>query len=164
MEKVNKTITLEDCSVTYFSGYLAYKCLKKFNCIECKINLIIEKNLNDKNQILLIHKNYSDIEKYTGLMAPSNQLNHIIDRTLSMFETTFKKFQHKKKLKSNILTVLKKDELISNWIDEKNNMCADHYVFILEKLLICKIFRTTKIYSTTSHQIKLAKLKILSHI
>jgi hypothetical protein len=31
--------TLEDCCVTYFSGYLAYKCMKKFNCIDCKINL-----------------------------------------------------------------------------------------------------------------------------
>ncbi|KAE9521917.1 hypothetical protein AGLY_017724 [Aphis glycines] len=163
-KKINESITLEDCSVTYFSGYLAYKCIKKFNCIECKINLIIEKSLSDKNQILLIHKNYYDIEKYTGLMAPSNQLNHIIDRTLSIFETTFQKLQYKKKLRSTLLTVLKKDELISNWIDEKNNKCADNYVFILEKLLICKIFRTSKTFSTTSHQIKLAKLKILSHI
>lgn len=150
--------------MTYFSGYLAYKCIKKFNCIECKINLIVEKSLSDKNQILLIHKNYSDIEKHTGLMALSDQLNHVIDRTLSIFETTFQKLQHKKKLRSTLLTVLKKNELISNWIDEKNNKCADHYVFILEKLLICKIFRTSKTFSTTSHQIKLAKLKILSHI
>lgn len=59
-------------------------------------------------------------------MAPSDQLNHVIDRTLSIFETTFEKFQHKKKLISNLLTVLKKDELISNWIDKKNNKCADH--------------------------------------
>uniref|UniRef100_A0A2S2P4P3 Transposable element P transposase n=1 Tax=Schizaphis graminum TaxID=13262 RepID=A0A2S2P4P3_SCHGA len=27
-----KSITLEDCSVTYFSGYLAYKCIAKFDC------------------------------------------------------------------------------------------------------------------------------------
>jgi hypothetical protein len=72
--------------------------------------------LSDKNQILLILKNYSDIEKHTGLMAPSDQLNHVIDRTLSIFETTFQKFQHKKNLRSTLLTVLKKDELISNWM------------------------------------------------
>lgn len=80
--------------------------------------------------------------------GPSDQLNHVIDRTFSIFETTFEKFQHKKKLRLN-------------WIDEKNNKCADHYVFILEKLLKC---RTSKTFSTTSHQIKLAKLKILSRI
>ena len=52
-------VTLEDCSVTYFAGYLALKCIKKFNCEYCKDQLIIEKDLNDKNQILIINKNYS---------------------------------------------------------------------------------------------------------
>ncbi|KAL4090756.1 hypothetical protein QTP88_025533 [Uroleucon formosanum] len=33
-KKINETITLEDCSVTYFSGYLAYKCITKFDYIE----------------------------------------------------------------------------------------------------------------------------------
>lgn len=80
------------------------------------------KRLYDKNQIQLMHKNYSDVKKnHTGLMAPSSQLNHVIYRTLSILEITFKKFQHKKKLRSNLLTVLKKYQLISNSIDEKNN-------------------------------------------
>lgn len=132
--------------------------------MECKKNLTVDKCLSDKNQILLIQKNYSDIEKHTGLMAPSDQLNHIIDRSLIIFETTFEKFQHKKKLRSQLLAILKNNELILNWIDENKNKCADHYVFILEKLLICKIFRNSKIFSTTTCQIKLVKLKILSHI
>lgn len=95
-KKINETIALEDCSVSYFSGYLAYKFIKKFDCIDCKRNLIIDKSLNDKNQILLIHKNYSDIEKHTGLMEPSDQLNHIIDRTLNIFEKYLKNFNTRK--------------------------------------------------------------------
>lgn len=59
-------------------------------------------------------------------MAPSGQLNHVVDRTLAIFETTFEKFQQKKKLWSNLLTGLKKDQLISNSIDEKNNKGANN--------------------------------------
>ncbi|KAF0718930.1 Transposable element P transposase, partial [Aphis craccivora] len=55
-------IKLKDCSVTYFSGYLAYKCGKKFNCNDCNTHLTTKRDLNDKNQLLLVHKNYSDID------------------------------------------------------------------------------------------------------
>lgn len=82
--------------MTYFAGYLAYKCMNKFNCDDCKKYLSKEKSLTDKNQILLVHKNYSDIEMNTGLMAPSDHLNKVIDRTLAIFETTFEKVHHKK--------------------------------------------------------------------
>lgn len=42
------------------------------------INLIIEKSLSNKNQnILLIYKNYSDIQKHTGLISLLDQLNHL---------------------------------------------------------------------------------------
>jgi len=97
----NTIITLEDCSVIYFSGYLAYKCIKKFNCEVCKVNLTSEKNLNNKNQILLIYKNYPDINKDAGLMAPSISLNNVIDRALNIFENIFEQIQHKKKSKKN---------------------------------------------------------------
>jgi hypothetical protein len=62
-------ITLEDCSVTYFSGYLAHKCIKKFNCNDCIEHLTTKRDLNDKNQLLLVHKNCSDIDRDTGLQA-----------------------------------------------------------------------------------------------
>lgn len=76
----NKLITLENCSVTYFSGYLAYKCIEKFNCEMCKLNLISKKNLTEKNQLLLIYKNYSDINKDSGLKVQSDSLKNIINR------------------------------------------------------------------------------------
>ena len=41
-------ITLEDYSITYFSRYLAYKCIKKFNCPYYKNNLLTTKSLNEK--------------------------------------------------------------------------------------------------------------------
>lgn len=156
-------ITIEDCSVTYFSGYLAYKCDKKFNCNDCNTHLTTKRDLNDKNQLLLVHKNYSDIDKDTGLKAPSVELKNVIDHALEIFEKKFEKIQHTKKLKLKFLTIYKTDKLISRWIN-KEHTCVEHHIFILEKLLICKIFKKAKLFSTTSHQSKIAKLKILNHI
>lgn len=34
--------TLEDCSVTYFAGYLGYRVIKKFGCNQCKNELLLE--------------------------------------------------------------------------------------------------------------------------
>lgn len=36
-------ITLEDCLVTYFTEYLALKCIEKFNSEHCKDQLVVEK-------------------------------------------------------------------------------------------------------------------------
>lgn len=100
-EIITNKITLEDCSVTYFAGYLAYKCNKKFNCHKCQNNLFTDKNLNEKRQLLLINKNYSSFDQDGGLKAPSFSLNKIINRALEIFENNFVKIQHKKKLGSN---------------------------------------------------------------
>lgn len=100
-EIITNKITLEDCSVTYFAGYLAYKCDKKFNCHQCQNNLFTDKNLNEKRQLLLINKNYSSFDQDGGLKAPSFSLNKIINRALEIFEDNFVKIQHKKKLGSN---------------------------------------------------------------
>lgn len=40
-------------------GYL--EILEKFKCIDCYSNLITEKNLSDKNKLLLIYKTYDNI-------------------------------------------------------------------------------------------------------
>jgi len=69
-EILTDTISLEDCSVTYFAGYLIYKCYKKFNCHHCQNNLQINNNLNDKNQLLLLNKNSSSCQNDIALKAP----------------------------------------------------------------------------------------------
>jgi hypothetical protein len=38
--------------------------------------------------------------------------------------------------------------------------CIEHEIYIIEHLLICKIFNKTKMFSTTSKLAKLSKLKI----
>jgi len=46
--KETKSITIEDCSVTYYSGYLTYKCTSKFNGKMCKASSESTKNMNNQ--------------------------------------------------------------------------------------------------------------------
>jgi len=43
-ENINNDVTLEDCTVSYFAGYLDYKNIKKINCSNCQNKLFIDKN------------------------------------------------------------------------------------------------------------------------
>lgn len=160
----NKSITLEDCSVTYFSGYLAYKCIDKFNCEMYKKSLVTTKNMNSKNQLLILLKNYPDTNKDGGFKAPTEYFNSITDRPLSIFENSFSIIQQQKKIQIKLIKYLKEDQLISTWINENDDACYEYYIFIFEKLIICKIFKKAKHFSITSYQAKIAKLKILNHI
>jgi len=128
--------------VTYFAGYLALKCIKQFNCEYCKDQLIIEKDLNDKNQILIINKNYSYINM--GLKLPAKIFNDIIDSILNIFENNFNNVKHKKKIRNNLTNKIQSNENIKAWV-KINAECVEHKLYIIEQLLICKIFKKTKL-------------------
>jgi len=65
--------SLEMCSITYFSGYLAKKCFDKFHCAHC--NLIKpNEHLTDDKELLIIHKVFDHVQKSQGLKAPSDEL------------------------------------------------------------------------------------------
>jgi hypothetical protein len=101
VETITDKVTLEYCSVTYFAGYLAFKCHKKFNYNHCKNHLFTDKNLNEKRQLLLINENYSSFDRDTGLKAPLISFNKIINRVLEIVEKHFEKIQHRKKIRLN---------------------------------------------------------------
>jgi len=82
--------SLETCTVVYFSGYLANKCLEKFKCVDCYSNMITEKDLNDKNQLLLTYKTFDNIFTNTkGLKMQSSILLKISNICLAIFERKF---------------------------------------------------------------------------
>lgn len=160
-EYSESTVSLEDCSVTYFAGYLAFKCIKKFNCKYCECQLVTEKLLDEKNQLLILNKNYSSLD--TGLKAPTKDFNNIIDRILNIFEKKFDNLQHRKKIRQNLTQRTQNCDIINTWININTN-CVDHKLYIINLLLICKIFKKTQLYATTSKLAKIEKLKILSHV
>ncbi len=60
---------------------------------------------------------------------------------------------------------IKVDVLINQWLNDGNDCnCKEHKLFIIDHLLICKIFKKTQTISTTSQLAKVSKLKILNHI
>jgi hypothetical protein len=61
------------------------------------------------------------------------------------------------------MTWFKRRNLIKHWL-YNNEECADHKLFILDKLLTCKIFKKCKDHSITIKQSKSMKLKILSRV
>lgn len=58
-QAISSDITLEECSITYFTGYLAKSTLTKHKCQECQKNLVKELNLEDQKQLLILNKSYS---------------------------------------------------------------------------------------------------------
>uniref|UniRef100_A0A2S2NPA0 Transposable element P transposase n=1 Tax=Schizaphis graminum TaxID=13262 RepID=A0A2S2NPA0_SCHGA len=161
-DKENVEVTLEDCTVVYFAGYLAHICLNNFNCNSCKLQLITDTDINNKDQLFIINKNFENI-KTNGLKSPSKELVELIICAIDIFEDKFGKVQHKKNIKKIFMTWFKRRNLIKHWLHE-NEECADHKLFILDKLLTCKIFKKCKDHSITTRQSKLTKLKILSHV
>lgn len=96
LTKMNK-LSLETCSVTYFSGYLAKNCLDKFVCSDCELNLTLSKtNLNDESLLLLMYKTFDHVDPIQGLKAPSNQLLEIVKICLDDFEKKFPKINSSK--------------------------------------------------------------------
>lgn len=51
--EIDMEITLEECSLAYFPGYLAKTSTEKSSCHLCKTNLIKEIDLEDKKQKLI---------------------------------------------------------------------------------------------------------------
>jgi len=106
----HETITLEDCSVVYFAGYLVKKCIAKFNCSYCISHLMTNKNIDDQKQFFLLFKNYTMYEtgNSSGLKAPSNYFNQIINKALSIFESKIENILYKRKLILKLINILKK--------------------------------------------------------
>lgn len=71
--------------------------------------------------------------------------------------------KHKKKIRYNLTNKIQCNEKIKAWVENTAD-CVEHKLYIIELLLICKIFKKIKLYATSSKLAKIAKLKILSHI
>jgi len=91
-------ISLETCSITYFASYLAKKCIKKFNCEMCNVNLITTININDENHLLLKNKTYDYTLQEYGLKALTNILLEITTICLNVFKNNFDEMKCNKKL------------------------------------------------------------------
>jgi len=71
--------------------------------------------------------------------------------------------KHKKKIRFNLTNKIQCNEKIKAWVENTSD-CVEHKLYIIELVLICKIFKKTKLYATSSKLAKIEKLKILNHV
>lgn len=148
--KVN--VTSEHCTIVYFSGYLAHINMKKFDCNNCRLELLTDTLINDKDQLLIINKLFSCVGKIENewLQSPSQKLVDLVNCALNIIEDKFVKVQHKKNINLIFMIWFKKCNLIKEWLCE-NEECVEHKNMILDKLITCKILKNCKDYCSINN-------------
>lgn len=108
LENDEQNFTLEDCSISYFAGYLAKRCIDNFQCENCKQVLLNKEIYNNSNEILIMYKTYEQIDfsKNEGLKKPSIWLIKICKISLNIFKNTFKNIMSEPKLMSKLFNLI----------------------------------------------------------
>lgn len=163
-----KVTTLEECSIIYFAGYLAKRAIEHFNCTNCEKNLITQDLINEPNQLLITFKTFEHLNNTynKGLKKPTSLQILICNTGLNIFSKMFALIKSEKEIVQRMLkvVVLKLNKQIINF-DEST--CKGHYEFIVQLLLITRIYKECK-WSKEDSSNKLlnklpAKLRILSN-
>lgn len=163
--------TLENCSVVYFAGYLAKRCIDHFQCENCKNILVDNNNIhNNSNEILLKHKTFEQIDYLSydkGLKKPSIWLINICKISLNIFMNTFETIISEPKLMNKLLNLIL-IKLRKENINESS--CKEHYLYIIKLLIKTRIYKACKWMNvgenTTNYSYsnkKLPKLRIFEH-
>lgn len=158
--------TLECCATVYFTGYLAFKCLKNFSCDNCEKNLTTCNNLNDQTQLLLTFKMFNvNGSPNQGLKVPSKILIDIANICLNIFNEQFMKIKHEKQIIFNLMEI-SKNEINKNVLNLDASQCKEHYLYIIELLFRTKIFKACNFINAELHNKaaqQIAKLRVLQH-
>lgn len=162
----NRNITLEDCGVVYFAGYLAKKCLDKYNCQNCKYSLESKENINNTDELLTFYKNY-DLKHESGLKIPTPLMKKFTFACLNVFSKNIGKYIKEKiisKLKRKMTSHLHQN--LPEWYDT-SSLCNTHREYILDLLLRTQVYKYCKEFSnsslSTNKDYKNVKLSILKH-
>ncbi|KAL4103435.1 hypothetical protein QTP88_018812 [Uroleucon formosanum] len=162
---LNLNLSLENCSILYFAGYIAKRCMEMFKCVKCEELLILTSQyLQDKNQLLLLHKTYGDSKSIEVLKNPSKLMICITKTCLDIFNKHFNEIKHEKKIVSQLMDKTKTHE--NNDILTKAQSCYGHYIYMMELLYTVKIFKECKWTNSDLHNKAVqhvAKLRILQH-
>jgi len=139
--------SLESCSIVYFAGYLAKKCLDMCFCTDCDLTKNNNDYLNEPPQILILKKTFDNVGLAQGLKIPSDRLLEIVEICLNVFQNLFPKIKTEKKiifsLKEKALPVIYK-----KYSDVENSTCHNHYMYIIELLFRTKLYKECKLENT----------------
>lgn len=138
------SLSLEKCSLEYYAGYLAMKCVKKIECNKCYNQLInTNKSLVDKDQLFILHKTFDHIDWTStdvGLKAPTKELVDFVQESLMIFQNYYEDVKWKKTLVSTLVNMAEKKIKISLL----ENICQKEKQFILNNLFTIRIYKECK--------------------
>lgn len=136
----SSSMTLEQCSNTYFSGYLGKKCVEKF---KCRLNeSVMLKETNDEQfnekEFLIFCKNYDSQSSNLFLRRPTDLFEKFIYHAQLVIKKMFEKMPHKKNISKCIHQKIK-NELIETMSFHTN--CQPHIDFIIQHLIVCRLLK-----------------------
>lgn len=157
-------ISLEKCSIVYFSGYLLKKCLDKYNCNKCRASLETSDELNNEEELLIFYKNYY-LDNQRGLKTPGDLLKRFTSKCMKQFKKYIEIYLNKKlmlNLRKKIKTCISKT--LPEWFKTNENCCT-HRAYIFDLLLRTLVFKYCKELSSNlkTPQRKNVKLSILQN-
>lgn len=165
LEEQEAVVNLENCSNTYFAGYLAMKCLLKFSCSNCEKLMIKSGNIPNQLEYLIFCKNYESSISKLHLKLPTTDITEFVTSSQKILATVLEKKPHKIKIAQFVSEQIKKYVMHSLIIEEN---CIPHIEFLVKHLIICKLFRNFNWYSKNLKHVKSEKskkkLKILNNI
>jgi len=134
--------TLETCSITYFAGYLAKKCIDNFKCEDCRLKLVTRDDLEDDHQLLILNKQYDDISHSKGLKLPSKQIIKITKICLDVLTEMFPQIKTEKEILKKLISTA--SHRIKNNLNCLNHSCQIHFNYLIELLFRTKIYKQCK--------------------
>lgn len=140
LEEFEAQVTLEDCSNSYFAGYLGNKCFTKFKCDKC-LNIMIksdEENQFNQQEFLIFCRNYDSKICDTFLKRPTHSFTQFINLAQKIIKKIVEKMPHKISIRQFLFDKIKSD---LSYICEFNELCIEHYNFIIIHFINCKLLR-----------------------
>jgi len=149
-------VTLEQCSNTYFGGYLGKKCVDKFKCRFCEILLLKNEDTKyfDENEYFIFCKNYDsnlNMNSYLHLKRPTDNLINFVTLAQNIIKKIVEKLPYKKKI---CAFLFKKIKRILHSIFTYNDSCKHHLDYLVTHLIHCKLLKD---FNWTSKNIKKGK-------
>lgn len=159
--KRRKYVTLQECSDTYFTGYLVKKTIEKYKCDTCKKHLIRE-GLADGSQLLIMNRTYKNIS--LGLRKPDPRLTNFVRQSLLIINRVLNKCPQKVSIGRYL------EEKIQKLKTKMQVFAADsfkiHYDFLINLMIRCKINKECKWRTLSCRKIckKKRKLDIVQNL
>lgn len=150
------SITLLEASKRYFSGYVAFKQLKRTPCPDCSNVMIMSENndaypcsLKNDSELLIFHKNYFVSSDFGGLIPPSDHYFNLCSLHIDIFAKFFKNHAENNKIKATIVNMCidesNSNNEFQNWFNLTNdctvnnncdNDCAEHRIKTLDFIIL----------------------------